>query len=88
MLGNNQVSDGHTTMIPDGYYNICELDEEAFRPLGAKLCLHPPTGRLQLRPGNVQGNNNEIVIAGSGAATAAKKRLVLNSGLAKLLGFS
>ena len=75
-------------MIPDGYYNVCELDEEAFRRLDAKLRLHYPTGRMQLRPGNVQGNNNEIVIAGSGAATAAKKRLVLNSGLTKLLGFS
>ena len=75
-------------MIPDGYYNVVELDEEAFRLLGAKLRLPPPTGRLQLRPGNVQANNNEIVIAGSGAATAAKKRLVSNSGLAKLLRFS
>ena len=73
VLGNNQVSNGHTTlMIPDGYYNVCELDEEAFRRLDAKLRLHYPTGRMQLRPGNVQGNNNEIVIAGSGAATAAK----------------
>ena len=75
-------------MIPDGYYNVCELDEEAFRLLGAKLRLHHLTGRLQLHPGNVRGNNIEIVVAGSGAATAAKKRLVLNSGLAKLLGFS
>ena len=53
--------------IPDGYYNVCELDEEAFRPLGAELSLHDPTGRLQL---------------------SAKKRLVLNGGLAELLGFS
>ena len=53
--------------IPDGYYNVCELDEEVFRPLGAKLRLHAPTGRLQL---------------------SAKKCLVLNSGLAKLLGIS
>ena len=53
--------------IPDGYYNVCELDEEAFRPLGAELSLHDPTGRLQL---------------------SAKKRLGINGGLAKLLGFS
>ena len=67
-LGDNKVSDGHTVLdIPDGYYNVCELDEEAFRPLGAKLLLHAPTGRLQL---------------------SAKKRLVLNSGLAKLVWFS
>ena len=45
-LGNNQVSNRHT--IPDGHYNACELDEEVFQPLGTKLCLHAPTGRLQL----------------------------------------
>ena len=68
-LGNNKVSDGCTVLdIPHGYYNVCELDEEAFRPLGAELRLHAPTGRLQL--------------------LSAKKRLVLNSGLGKLLGFS
>ena len=66
-LGNN-ISDGRTVLdIPDGYYNVCELDKEAFRPLGAELRLHAPTGRLQL---------------------SAKKRFVLGSGLAKLLGFS
>ena len=44
---NNKVSDGRTVLdIPDGYYNVCELDEEAFRPLGAELRLHAPTGRL------------------------------------------
>ena len=48
-LGNNEVSteDG-TTSIRDGYYNVCELDEEMFQPLGAVLSLHAPTGRLQL----------------------------------------
>ena len=60
-------------MIPDGYYNVVELDEEAFRPLGAKLRLPPPTGRLQLRPGNVQANNNEIVIAGLWSRDSCKK---------------
>ena len=67
-LLNNKVSDGRTVLdIPDGYYNVCELDKEAFRPLGAELSLHAPTGRLQL---------------------SAKKRLILNGGLAKHLGFS
>ena len=32
-LLNNKVSDGGTVLdIPDGYYNVCELDKEAFRP--------------------------------------------------------
>ena len=45
---NNQVSNKHTTTVPDGYYNVCELSEDVFRPLGAELNLHVPTGRLQL----------------------------------------
>ena len=64
---NNQVSNGHTTTVPGGYYNVCELSEDVFQPLGAELILHASTGRLQL---------------------STKKRLVLNSGLAKFLGFS
>ena len=58
---------GNTTTVPDGYYNVCELSEDVFPPLGAELNLLAPTGRFQL---------------------SMKKRLVLNSGLAKLLGFS
>ena len=53
--------------ISKGYYNVCELDKEAFRPLGAELSLHTPTDRLQIYQ---------------------KKRLVLDRGLADLLGFS
>ena len=64
----NGVFDGRTMLgIPKGYYNVCELDKEAFRPLGAELSLHAPTGRLQI---------------------SSKKRLLLDRGLADLLGFS
>ena len=63
----NQVSNGHTTTIPDGYCNVYELSEEVSHLLGAELNLHAPTGCLQL---------------------SAKKRLVFNSGLPKLLWFS
>ena len=77
-LKNNQVSTytsvglvpdvwGKTTTVPVGLYNVCELNEDVFQPLGAKLNLHTPTGRLRL---------------------STKKRLVLNSGLTKLLEFS
>ena len=77
-IKNNQVSTytsgglvpdmwGKTTTVPDGYYNVCELNADMFQPLGAELNLHTPPGRLQL---------------------SMKKRLVLNSGLAKVLGFS
>ena len=37
-----------TTSIRDGYYNVCELNDEVFEPLGAELSLHAPTSRLQL----------------------------------------
>ena len=47
-LENNQVSTGRTTLkIPDGYYNACELDD-VLQPLGTKISLHVPTGRLML----------------------------------------
>ena len=46
-LGNG-IFDGRTVLsIPKGYYNVCELDKEAFRPLDAEVCM-PPTGRLQI----------------------------------------
>ena len=35
-------------LVPDGYYNAHELDEEIFKPLGAKLHLDTHTGLLQL----------------------------------------
>ena len=45
----NGVFDGLTMLgIPKGYYNVCELDKEAFQPLGAELSLHAPTSRLQI----------------------------------------
>ena len=46
--------------IPDGYYNVCELDKEAFWPLGAELSLHTPTGRLQISSKNHLALNREL----------------------------
>ena len=47
--GTERASNGHTTvLVPDGYYNARELDEEVFKPLGAKLHLDTHTGLLQL----------------------------------------
>ena len=61
-LETNQVSNRHTTAVPDGYYNVCEL----IQPLETELNVHAPIGRLQ---------------------RSTKKRLVLNSAFAILLGF-
>jgi len=48
-LANNKMIVGKDLVtIPDGYYNVCELDAEVFQPLGATLKLHSPTGRLQI----------------------------------------
>ena len=45
----NGIFDGRTVLgIPKGYYNVCEVDKEAFWPLGAEISLHAPTGRLQI----------------------------------------
>ena len=65
---NNEVVNGeHVTQIPDGYYNVFELNEDVIEPLGAELHLHTPAGLLQM---------------------SARKRLALNRGLAKRLGFA
>ena len=38
---NNEVVNGeHVTPLPDGYYNVCELNEDVFELLGAELCIH------------------------------------------------
>ena len=48
--GTERVSNEHITMlVPDWYYNAHELDEEVFKPLGAKLHLDTHTGLLQLK---------------------------------------
>ena len=45
--GAGRVSNGHTSvLVPDGYYNARQLDEEVFKPLGAKLHLDTLTGLL------------------------------------------
>lgn len=38
--------------IPDGYYNVCELNNEVFEPHSIKLDLHTPTGYLRLKNKN------------------------------------
>ena len=68
-LKNNQIRNIPTT-IPNGYYNVCELDE-FFQLLNAELTLHIPTSRLQLSK-----------------VKSLTLPVKLNSGLAKLLGFS
>ena len=64
---NKVVKEGHVTRIPDGYYNVCELNEDVFEPFGAELHLFTLNSRLRM---------------------FSRKRLVLNRGMARLLGFA
>ena len=49
-LKNNQVSNGHTTTVPDGYYNVCELSEEVFQPFEPNLiCMRQLVAKSCLR---------------------------------------
>ena len=51
--GVGRVSNEHTAvLVPDGYYNARELDEEVFKPLGIKLHIDTHTGLLQLTTRN------------------------------------
>ena len=65
--GAGRVSNEHTTvLVPNGYYNACELDEEVFKPLGAKLHLDTHTGLIQLATKNdniVPGISSRLVVA-------------------------
>ena len=46
---NIEVFNGkHVTQILDGYYNVCKLNEDVFKPLSAELHMHTPTGCLQM----------------------------------------
>ena len=46
-------------LVPDGYNNARELDEEVFKSLGAKLDLDTHTGLLQLTM-----RNDKIMMSG------------------------
>ena len=51
--GAGWASNEHTAvLVPDGYYNARELDEEVFKPLGATLHLDTHTSLLQLTTKN------------------------------------
>ena len=48
-LGNNLFHvQGEIVGIPDGYYNVCDLNTEIFKPHGASLELHEASGSLAL----------------------------------------
>ena len=74
--GTERVSNEHTTMlVPDGYYNAHELDEEVFKPLGAKLHLDTHSGLLQLTT-----KNDKIVMSSELAKVLGFPKILLKPG--------
>ena len=68
-------------LVPDGYYNAHELDEEVFKPLVAKLHLDTHTGLLQLTTKNdkiVMSSELAKVLGFSQNTFGAEKMLLRN----------
>ena len=84
--GVGRVSNEHTAvLVPDGYYNARELDEEVFKPLGAKLHLDTHTGLLQLttKSGNIMMSSELAKVLGFSQNTFEGAKMLIRNGLAK-----
>ena len=69
-------------LVPDGYYNAHELDEEIFKPLGAKLQLDTQTGLLQLTTKNdkIVMSSELVKVLGFSQNTFKAEKLLLRNG--------
>ena len=84
--GAGRVSTEHTTvLVPDGYYNARELDEEVFKPLGAKLHLDTHTGLLQLttKNDNIVMSSELAYVLGFSQNTFEAEKMLLRNGLTR-----
>ena len=72
-------------LVPDGYYNARELDEEVFKPLGAKLHLDTHTGLLQLttKSGNIMMSSELAKVIGFSKNTFEGAKMLIRNSLAK-----
>ena len=61
-------------LVPNGYYNARELDDEVFKPLGAKLHLDMHTGLLQLTT-----KNDNIVMSSELAKVLGFSQILSNA---------
>jgi hypothetical protein len=53
-LGNDKLSvDKTQRRVRSGYYSICSLNEDVFRPIGASLGLNHATGRVRAMGGSI-----------------------------------
>ena len=84
--GAGRVSNEHTTvLVPDGYYNARELDEEVFKPLGAKLHLDTYTGLLQLttKNDNIVMSSELAKVLGFSQITFSAEKMLFRNGLTR-----
>ena len=84
--GAGRVSNEHTALlVPDGYYNARELDEEVFKPLGAKLHLDTHTGLLQLttKNDNIMMSSELAKVLGFSQNTFEGVKMLVRNGLTR-----
>ena len=82
--GARQVSNEHTAvLVPDGYYKARKLDEEIFKPLGAKLHFDTHTGLLQLttKNDNIMMSSELAKVLGFSQNTFEGEKMLLRNGL-------
>ena len=75
-------------LVPDGYYNAGELDEEVFKPLAAKLHLDTLTGLLQLtmKSDNIMMSSELAKVLGFSQNTFEGAKMLLRHGLTRAGG--
>ena len=84
--GVRRVSNKHTAvLVPDGYYNARELDEEVFKPLDVKLHLDTHTGLLQLTTRNdkIMMSSELAKVLGFSENTFEGAKILLRNGLTR-----
>ena len=82
--GIGRVSNEHTAvLVLDGYYNARELDEEVFKPLGAKLHIDTHTGlrRLTTRNDKIMMSSELAKVLGFSKNTFGGAKMLLRNGL-------
>ena len=81
--GKGRVSNKHTSvLVPDGYYNARKLDEEVFKPLGAKLHIDTHTRLLQLttKSDNIMMSSELAKVLGFSQNTFEGAKMLLRNG--------
>ena len=75
------VFDGTIITITGGYYNVCDLNEHVFKPHGAKLDLHAPSGFLRItsNASRIQLRNNLMRTLGFTVQTIEPGGILLGS---------